>query len=421
MYSIEDMEAMRGKWDDSAIDEAIVMAQAEKSNDGSSQKAKTPGKYIEVYELHGTFKESWYDEEASDSKYTRQTHIVSFDTKSDGSKHGLTFFKQNNAKNIFKFYKRGGNSMAIFGRALNKGGIEELFDQQVWVNYSMIQLKDMLDVASLMVATTTDSQVAQNNNIKDLSPGEIIKLQDNTTMGQLRFDVVNETAFYNNIAKWEGLARATGSASESSLAVTPTSGTPFALEQLKTANGLQEHDYQRNKVADFIAEIYREWNLPIISAEMRSGYEWIDDLSVDELQATVKNVVENETNDKIKKNMIDGKLMTMEEIEQYKALVEEAHMSKSTKFLKLLEDELEDIPMDIKINVAGRQKDLSKMTDKLTNIFREVISNPQVLQDNNAKKVFNEILETSGLSPINFQVSKVVAPPLEAVAPVATG
>jgi len=273
----------------------------------------------------------------------------------------------------------------------------------------------------LMILKTTDSQVAQNNNIKDLSPGEIIKMQDNTDISQVQFQVVNETAFYNNIAKWEALARATGSASESSLAVTPTSGTPFALEQLKTANGLQEHDYQRNKVADFIAEIYREWNLPIISQEMRSGYEWIDDLSVDELQATVKNVVENETNDKIKKNMIDGKLMTMEEIEQYKALVEEAHMSKSTKFLKLLDDELEDIPMDIKINVAGRQKDLSKMTDKLTNIFREVISNPQVLQDNNAKKVFNEILETSGLSPINFQVSKQVTPPLEAIAPVATG
>jgi glycosyltransferase involved in cell wall biosynthesis len=41
----------------------------------------------------------------------------------------------------------------------------------------------------------------------------------------------------------------------------------------------------------------------------------------------------------------------------------------------LLSDELEDIPVDIKINVAGRQKDLSKITDKITNIFREVIAN----------------------------------------------
>ena len=71
----------------------------------------------------------------------------------------------------------------------------------------------------------------------------------------------------------------------------------------------------------------------------------------------------------------------------------------------------------MQISVAGRQKDLSKMTDKLTNIFREVIVNPQVLQDDNAKKVFNEILEYSGLNPITFTNTQQVQPPIEAVAP----
>jgi hypothetical protein len=49
-----------------------------------------------------------------------------------------------------------------------------------------------------------------------------------------------------------------------------------------------------------------------------------------------------------------------------------------------------------------------------------VIVNPQVLQDPNAKKAFNEILEYSGLNPINFKVSTIQQPALEAVAPVAT-
>lgn len=418
-YSIEDLEEKRGIWSDEAIDEAITMSEDEKDNDSSAQKAKTPGKYVMVYELHGMFPESLYDETIDSGKYTRQTHIVSYFTKSDNTKDGVTFFKKNNAKDIFKMYRRGGKSMAIHGRALNKGGIEELFEPQMWINYSMIQLKDMLDVASLMLLKTTDPQIATQNNIKDLSPGEIIKMQEGSTLDQVNFQTLNETAFYNSVNKWEGLARATGSASESSLAVTPTSGTPFALEQLKTSNGLQEHDYQRNKVADFIGEVYREWVLPILSKEMRSGYKWLDELSVDELQATVKNVVENETNQKIKDNMIKGVLMTQEDIDQYKALVTEMHMGKSTKFLELLDGELEDIPMDIKINVAGRQRDLSKMTDKLTNIFREVIINPQVLQDDNAKKVFNEILEYSGLNPLTFTGTKTVQPSLEAVAPTA--
>lgn len=422
MYSIEELEEKRGVWDDKAIDEAIALAQNEKDNGGQrgTMKAKTPGKYVEVYELHGMFQDSWIEENGSEDRYSKQIHIVTYYTHSDGTKAGITFFKTKSNKEVFKFYRRGGKSMTIHGRALNKGGIEELFEPQMWINYSMIQLKDMLDVASLMLLKTTDPQVAGQNNIKDLSPGEIIKLQDGTDLSQVMFQTLNETAFYNSVNKWEGLARATGSASESSLAVTPTSGTPFALEQLKTANGLQEHDYQRNKVADFIGEVYRDWVLPILSKEMRKGYKWLDELSIDELQATVKNVVINETNNKIKENMLKGELMTQEQIDQYKALVEEMHMGKSNKFLELLEDELKDLPMDIKINVAGRQKDLSKVTDKLTNIFREVITNPQVLQDNNAKKVFNEILEYSGLNPINFQMTQPVQPAIEAVAPKGT-
>jgi DNA-binding transcriptional regulator YiaG len=421
MYSVEDMEAKRGIWDDEAIDEALAMSKDEMSNGNTSTKAKTPGKYVEVYELHGMLSKTWIeDTDENENKYSRQTHIVTYYTKSDGQKQGITFFKKDNAKDIFKFYRRGGKSMIIYGRALNKGGIEELFEPQMWINYSMIQLKDMLDVASLMLLKTTDPEIAGQNNIKDLSPGEIIKMREGSDLAQVQFQVINETAFYNSVSKWESLARATGSASESSLAVTPTSGTPFALEQLKTANGLQEHDYQRNKVADFIGEVYRDWTIPILSVEMRKGYKWLDELSVDELQATVSNVVENETNNKIKTEMINGRLMTQEEIDQYKALVEQMHMGKSTKFIELLEDELEGLPMDIKINVAGRQKDLSKMTDKLTNIFREVIVNPQVLQDPNAKKAFNEILEYSGLNPINFKVSTIQQPALEAIAPVAT-
>jgi len=422
MYSVEDMENKRGIWDNEAIDESLMMAQSEMSNGNKNIKAKTPGKYIEVYELQGMFKKSWFDdtEEDDEDKYSRQRHIVSYYTKADGQKAGITFYKQDNAKDIFKMYKRGGNSMSIYGRALNKGGIEELFEPQMWVNYSMIQLKDMLDVASLMLLKTNDPEIAGQNNIKDLSPGEIIKMRDGSDLSQVQFQVINETAFYNSIGKWEALARATGSASESSLAVTPTSGTPFALEQLKTSNGLQEHDYQRNKLADFIGEVYRDCILPILSKEMRKGYSWLDELSVEELQATVKNVVECETNDKIKTEMINGRLMSQAQIDQYKIIVKELHMGKSTKFLKLLNDELKDLPMDIKINVAGRQKDLSKMTDKLTNIFREVISNPQVLQDPNAKKAFNEILEYSGLNPMTFVSTESVQPALETMPPVAT-
>jgi len=45
---------------------------------------------------------------------------------------------------------------------------------------------------------------------------------------------------------------------------------------------------------------------------------------------------------------------------------------------------------------------MAAQVDKLVNIFRQVASAPQLLDDPRMAKLFNQILESSGLSPINF-------------------
>jgi len=79
--------------------------------------------------------------------------------------------------------------------------------------------------------------------------------------------------------------------------------------------------------------------------------------------------------------------------------------SGSKKFVKILKNELKDLNLKISINIANKQKDLALITDKLVNVFRQVIAAPQILQDPNLAKVFNKILEYSGISPLNFSPS----------------
>jgi len=54
------------------------------------------------------------------------------------------------------------------------------------------------------------------------------------------------------------------------------------------------------------------------------------------------------------------------------------------------------------VSVKSKSKNLSQHTDKLVNIFRQIISNPAVLKIPAIGKIFNEILESSGLSPADF-------------------
>ncbi len=62
------------------------------------------------------------------------------------------------------------------------------------------------------------------------------------------------------------------------------------------------------------------------------------------------------------------------------------------------------------MNVAGKQKDLSKNADKLTNIFRQILAAPQILALPGMGKLFNEIIESSGFSPVDFSSLTMPAP-----------
>jgi hypothetical protein len=75
----------------------------------------------------------------------------------------------------------------------------------------------------------------------------------------------------------------------------------------------------------------------------------------------------------------------------------------SRRFLEILEGELEEIPLDVFMNIKGKQRRMVENADKITNVIREVIRNPQAIaQIPGIGKAFNQLLEESGMSPIDF-------------------
>jgi len=407
-YSIEEMQEMKGIWSKEVIEEAIEYSTSETVAYGNATKRQTTSKNTPVYEVHGMFPNSWYDDQDAEvydeaEVYSRQVHLITFVKDSNNNKKGITLFKGKLKESPFKFMGRGGEAERIFGRALNRGGIEELFDPQVWVNYSAIQLKEMLDTASLMILQTTDASVGTKNVVKELSQGEIVVTAPNTSLTQVNYQPINEASFTNSINSWENHARMIGSASEASLAVTPTSGTPFALEQLKTANGLAEHEYQRGIIADFVGEIYRDWVIEIMAKDMVKGKTWLEELSLSELIKIADNVVENEFINTLKSKLLnEGVTFTQQEADQYKAIAKDTFKKSNKKFIELLNNDIKGLPMSIKINVAGKQKYQSDMVNKMGNVFKTVLANPSILQNPQMANLFNQIIEASGMSPIDF-------------------
>lgn len=382
----------------------------------TGNKAKTPGKYIEVYELHGMMPERWLKDDSISKKYVNQMQIVCFYQTQDGNKKGITLFRGKEEDSIFKLLLRD----EIFGRGLGLGGAEELFESQVWTTYDQIRIKGMLDAASKVILKTTDPTVSQKHpsGLKNLDNLEIIDIAPNTDLSQLNTTPINMTVFENNISRWNDHAQQLSGATDALLGVAPTSGTPFALQNLVTQEGIGIHDYRRGKISTFVDEIYRDWIIPDINNEISSGTTFLAELDLDELQSIADNIVVCTANDYIKEKILNGEIPDDAEIEQIKQQTRDEFMKGGNKkFIEIFKKEFNESPIDVVTNIKGKQKNQTQNVEKLTNIFRQIIASPQALDDPRMAKIFNEILENSGLSPVDFyqKPSQMAPPPIPGI------
>lgn len=415
-------------WYKSEVDTAIKGAREEKTNDQSfGNQQNTPGKYIEVYEVHGTFPQSWLKKEGEEhedynakldgDKYSKQVHIITYTQSDSGTKKGLTLFKGPEKKSIFKALKRTN----FYGRACGRGRIEELFEPQIWTNFNMIHMQNMLAEASKVIQVTTDTTFTTRNKTKNTKGGEVFVIEDGKEIHQLNTQPINYQLFDKASLEWEQHARTTGSASDPALGLDPVSGTPLGTTQIVTQQGEGIHEYRRGKTAQFIGEIYRDWILQYLVDEMNKGDSWLEELDTNELQQVAETVSIKTSNKRIKDQILSGKMVTKEEQDTMRQLLKDEFMKKGRKhFMEIMKGEFEELPIDVEMNVARKQKNLQALTDKLSNVFRSIFANPQgfvaTMQIPAAAKAFNEMLEASGLNPMDFSVmpTAMQAPPSQA-------
>lgn len=382
------------------INELITLSEDHKQEDKMRGKQnKTPGQYIELYEIYGSLPDNFLDDSEYTDEYSLQMHIVGFYIDSTNQKQGICLFKKQLTELPLKLILRD----KIYGRALGMGGAEELFEPQVWVNYGAIRIKEMLDAAAKIVYKTTDPNIANRNKMDDVENGEFLELAPNTDVTQLDTSPRTLPAFDRYIQEWEAHAQKMGAATDPLLGESPSAGTPFRLQERVVLEGKGLHEYRRGKLATFVDEIYREWIIPYIAKEISKGQEFLAELDVDELTEVADSIMRNRVNVFIKEKILNGELIDPMEVETFKERVREEFMRGGNKrFIKILERELKGAPMSVRISIAGKQENLAGRTDKLVNIFRQIIAAPQILQNPAFGKLFNQIISASGLDPIDF-------------------
>lgn len=403
-YTPEQLNDFNGKWFDDKIEEAIVMAQAEKTiSIANDNKVHTPGKYIETYELRGNMPESWLKNSGDMNKYVPQIHIVCFYTSQDGNKNGITLYKGKDKKLTDNFKALKIDRIRSKGRACGKSIVETLFEPQVWANYDAIKIKQILDSAFNLVIT--DSEELGNQKLSDLKANTILKQAKGDNTQLITSNLNNITAFQNHQIKLEGDARILGSASEAQLGLNPVSGTPLGTTQTVVQQGQGIHEYRQGKIATFFSDVlYPEWTLKWLVEDINTGIKFSEEMSLDEMQEIYTQIAENEGNKQSAELMLQGKIVTPEMKDEIVKFEKERWMKSGTRgFFETLKDELKDIPVDVYVNVKGKQRYMAQNADKLSNMIRDIIVNAdRIKQIPGITKAYNQLLEESGMSSIDF-------------------
>jgi len=404
---------------DITLDELVTLADEARQVDSDTQiKIKTPGKQIEIYRVHGTMPTAWLTDKNTDKeRFTRQLQIVAFYEDVKGQKKGVTLYKKKENYNPFKVHLPG---RKIPNRALVFGGVEELFDQQIWTNFAEICKKNLLKAASFIAFQTTDEGYANRNQIKDMESLEVTVTAPNTRIDQIPNASPNIGLFNESLREWEIHAQQTAGATDALMGNTPSSGSPFRLQALVVQQGQELHKYRMGKFASFIEQLYTDENgiLADISREITDGVRFLATLSQDEMEYVADCLARSEANKWAFDELFKGRVVLEPEFEAYKQKIkDEFSKGGNQRFLEILKNDMKDAPLSVKVNVAGKQKDLLGIVDKMTNIFTQVLANPQILQNPAAAKIFNKLVEYSGLNPIDFGYATQTKSEVPQVAP----
>ena len=379
------------------LEETIALSERGKREESTTND--TPGRYIEIREVHGNLPKIFADPNAPDNVYQTAIFIVCVYNDTTGKPKGTILYTKPEPKSPFKIIKRD----KIFGRALGRGGCEELFDPQVWTNYDMIRKQSMLDAASITLLKTTDPALAAKNSVKNADNLDILELTQGTDVSQVDTFPRNMTLFTESMKEWEDQARTLGAATDAVLGENPTSGTPFALQQQVVQQGLGLHDYRRGQYAKHIQEIYNDWIIPYIEKKVCEGMTFLSELSFEEMQYVMDAVVTNQANQQIIQMVLAGQKPTPDQVELFKTLARSEFKKKgNSHFLEILKGEFKNKSLRVKVDVKGKNKNLNAQVDGLVNVFRQIIANPAVLQIPAMGQLFNQIIESSGLDPVDF-------------------
>lgn len=381
--------------------------------------------YIKIYEVHGQMPLSELtDDDADEDTYVQQMHVVSFVAK-EGKDDEYDDFTLKRGKErrdpymITHLIKEDGQTLSI-------GAVQHLFEAQWMVNHSIKAIKDQLDLASKLIFQTADGNFVGQNALTAIETGDILIHEVNMPLTAINNTSHDITSLQNFGQQWMAIAKEITSTPDAISGNTMPSGTAYRQVAILNQESHSLFELMTENKGLYIEEMLREFIIPFLKKQMDTTKEITATLADHNIAMIDKIFIPAEAARRIQKkviaSLVKGEVPTGLDHAQEQAGVQ-ADMAAlgNTRYFK--PDDLGDMTWaeifdgfewraecEITDETTDKEADLAT----LNTVLQTIASNPAILQNPDARIIFNKILTRAG------QVSPVELPPAPApVAPTA--
>lgn len=382
------------------------------------QRKDNKNYYVKLYEIHGELPLSYLTgDERDEEDYVQQMHVITFLAKKDKTDEfdDFTLVSGREAKEpnmITHLIPEDGRTLAI-------GAVEHLFEAQWMMNHTVKSIKDQLDLASKLIFQTADDTFVGQNALSAIENGDILVHRLNMPLTQLANSSHDITSLQNFGAQWKSLSNEIVGASEAMLGKNPPSGQAWKQTEALLAESHSLFELMTENKGLYIEEMLRRYVIPYIKKKMENADEISAVLDGYDLQKIDKIYIKNKAVENVNKKIIDSFLNSKGTSRLQQVAMqgqEEATIQDSLSQLgnqrffkpdeltdKTWKEQFKDLEWEVEVDITGESSDTQEILTTLTTVLKTIATNPGILQDPNARLVFNKILEeTAVLSPIQL-------------------
>lgn len=373
--------------------------------------------YFGLYEVHDMFPDYLLEtdpeepEDESDVTYSQQMHVITYLQMENKEWEDFTLYKGREKKDPYMLT----HLIKEDGRTLSIGSVEYMFNTQWMQNHTIKNMKDTTDLVSKAIFQTTDGNFTGRNVLSAMETGDILVTAENKPINALNMGGANIDALINFSQQWQEMSQELTNTPDALRGQSPKSGTAYRLQALIAQQATNLFDLMTENKGLALEDMMREFVLPFIQKKLDNKdtiVAILDAQGVTEIDAQfVPKEAIKRHNDRTKAMLLKGEVPPAFDKDAMEAGVRQdlQPLGNTRMFApdeigqQTWREAVNNLTGRVVFDITGESTDAQTVLQTLTTMFQTITANPMVLDNPDARMLFNRILTTTGvISPLQL-------------------